>query len=226
MTPLRLTLSTTDGRSRSIDLDGERLVIGRAADSGLVLDDPEVSRAHAEILRTADGGLELRDLGSANGTFVDGVPITGPVRLHGGERLQIGPFEGRVDGLAEPRPEPPRPARTETELDTRTPGELAGAGSPGPLRLAVTAGVGAGRLLELGEGRFVIGRDASCDLTVDDPKVSGEHAEIIRSGSSFVLRDLGSTNGTYVNGERVDGRRRLHEGDRLQIGDTELEYRR
>jgi putative serine protease PepD len=223
MTPLRLTLSTTDGRSRSIDLDGERLVIGRAADSGLVLDDPEVSRAHAEILRTADGGLELRDLGSANGTFVDGVPITGPVRLYGGERLQIGPFEGRVDGLAEPRPEPPRPARTETELDTRTPGELAGAGSPGPLRLAVTAGVGAGRLLELGEGRFVIGRDASCDLTVDDPKVSGEHAEIIRSGSSFVLRDLGSTNGTYVNGSRVREPVALEGGDQLRVGNTQLQ---
>ena len=38
--------------------------------------------------------------------------------------------------------------------------------------------------------------------------------------------DLGSTNGTYVNGERVNGRRRLHEGDRLQVGDTELEYER
>ena len=199
-------------------------MIGRAAESDLVLDDAEVSRAHAEIVRTADGGLELRDLGSANGTFVDGVPVTGPVRLAGGERLQIGPFEGQVEGRADAAGEPEPPARGQmTELDTRTPGELAGAGRPAPLRLAVTAGVGAGRLLDLGEGRFLIGRDASCDLTLDDSKVSGEHAEILRSGDSFVLRDLGSTNGTYVNGGRVREPVALEGGEQLRVGRTQLQ---
>ena len=58
-----------------------------------------------------------------------------------------------------------------------------------------------------------------------DDYASGHHARVESGLDGTWVVDLGSTNGTYVNGERVDGRRRLHEGDRLQVGDTELRVR-
>src|SRR5271166_1330390 len=65
----------TDRRgAQSAELDG-RLVVGSAADSGIVVDDPAVSRIHAE-LELRDDGLWVRDLGSRNGTFIEGILVT------------------------------------------------------------------------------------------------------------------------------------------------------
>jgi hypothetical protein len=85
------------------------------------------------------------------------------------------------------------------------------------------------RLLELGEDvwRVLIGREDGCDLSLeDDEEVSRLHAVLERIGQHWVLVDDGlSRNGTYVNGERVAGRRRLRDGDALRIGSTHLVYR-
>ncbi len=70
-----------------IELTGE-LIVGREH-ADLTIDDPEVSRRHAAI-RPRDGAVEVEDLGSTNGTLVDGVRIEGPVTLGGGARLQFG----------------------------------------------------------------------------------------------------------------------------------------
>lgn len=74
----------------------------------------------------------------------------------------------------------------------------------------------------------VLGRDASADITLDDPGISRRHAEIrvTYDGPRLVIsiRDLGSTNGTYVNGERVESRR-LTEGDRITVGRISLNLR-
>ena len=66
-----------------------RLAIGRAPASDLVLDDPSVSRAHAEIVVDADGAM-LQDVGSSYGTFVDGRQLSGPVALTNGMRIELG----------------------------------------------------------------------------------------------------------------------------------------
>ena len=60
------------------------------------------------------------------------------------------------------------------------------------------------------------------DLTLDDPRVSRRHALLRRVGSAFRIEDLGSTNGTYVNGIRLEGRQELVEHDRVRIGATLL----
>lgn len=76
----------------------------------------------------------------------------------------------------------------------------------------------------------VLGRDASADITLDDPGISRRHAEIrvTHDGPHMVvgLRDLGSTNGTYVNGETITAPHALHDGTQLRIGTTVLELRR
>jgi hypothetical protein len=77
-------------------------------------------------------------------------------------------------------------------------------------------------LFELSPGVTAIGRSAECQLVLDDPLVSRRHAEILVSGSAATLRDLGSINGVFVNGEQVKGRRTLAPGDRLLIGKQEM----
>jgi pSer/pThr/pTyr-binding forkhead associated (FHA) protein len=82
-------LVVTEGplAGRRIDLDGE-LVIGRE-DAGLTIEDEELSRRHA-ILRTLAEGVEIEDLGSRNGTFVNGQRIQGPTRLAASDSLKLG----------------------------------------------------------------------------------------------------------------------------------------
>jgi hypothetical protein len=78
---------------------------------------------------------------------------------------------------------------------------------------------------ELREAVTVIGRSRRCDIVVDDPNVSRQHAEVRRQGDSYVLHDLGSTNGTRVN--RRDARQAtLQNGDRVEVGTTELRFER
>jgi hypothetical protein len=62
------------------------------------------------------------------------------------------------------------------------------------------------------------------EIRLEDPFASTRHARIERQGSVLVLEDLGSTNGTYLNEEPLDGPRPLHHGDRIRIGDSELTY--
>lgn len=72
-------------------LGSARVTIGRNPDSDIFLDDVTVSRNHAEVL-SGEGGFELRDLGSLNGTYVNRRRIEGRARLHEGDELQIGKF--------------------------------------------------------------------------------------------------------------------------------------
>jgi hypothetical protein len=66
--------------------------------------------------------------------------------------------------------------------------------------------------------RFLVGRDVSCDLTIDTPRVSRQHAVIISGPKGFELQDLGSSNGTWFAGERIE-QKALEHGDEVLIGD-------
>jgi hypothetical protein len=90
----------------------------------------------------------------------------------------------------------------------------------------VTLTVG-GRVVPVSAGRVVVGRSRECDVRVDDGNVSRRHFELLREGSStWVVVDLGSTNGTEVNGRKVERRTPLDDGDRITIGSTELLFER
>lgn len=62
------------------------------------------------------------------------------------------------------------------------------------------------------------------EIRLDDPFASSRHARISREGPVVVIEDLGSTNGTYLNGELLTGPQPLHDGDRIRIGDSEFSY--
>jgi hypothetical protein len=85
--------------------------------------------------------------------------------------------------------------------------------------------VSAGVSHELDQQLLTLGRSRDCDIPIDDPSVSRRHAELHRDSDGFTLVDLGSTNGTQVNGHKVD-RTMLQNGDRITLGQTELRFER
>ena len=87
--------------------------------------------------------------------------------------------------------------------------------------VVVTTGPEAGRRVELGQ-EVAIGRQ-DADLVVEDPEVSRRHAVLRRSGGSVIVEDLDSTNGTFVNGERIRSPITVGPGDQVRVGRTTLE---
>jgi len=169
-------------------------------------DDDIVSAVHARVRRDADGAWWLEDLGSTNGTWLNGRRLAAAERLRTGDRLTLGQrgpaFAVRIPGeMARTRPE--------AAIDPDVP----------ILRLRRVTG---GADLR-GQGReIVIGRAADCTIplrTVADTIVSKRHALVtFAADGSAAVTDLGSKNGTYVNGKRPAGSTPLALGDRVMLG--------
>lgn len=70
----------------------------------------------------------------------------------------------------------------------------------------------------------VIGREAEDGISIPDPYVSNRHARIFAEGDGYFIEDLGSTNGVYLNGYRLETAERLRPGDRIRLGETVLQY--
>jgi FHA domain len=91
------------------------------------------------------------------------------------------------------------------------------------LRVEQAMGLRSGAEYDLAHGA-VLGRGQAADIRLEDPFASSRHARIERQGDLLVIEDLGSTNGTYLNGDLLDGPQPLHPGDRIRIGDNEFVY--
>jgi pSer/pThr/pTyr-binding forkhead associated (FHA) protein/tRNA A-37 threonylcarbamoyl transferase component Bud32 len=210
---LRITQGNAAGERLLVNAE---LLIGRAAErsEGRLGDDPELSRRHARASRGADGELRIEDLGSANGTFVNDERIDAPRTLHLGDVVRMGQTVLEVTDVSGHVPQP-------TRLGAAPPTRLAdGAGE----QLLVTIGKDKGRRLTLGD-EFVIGRAVSGEGRLgDDPELSRRHARLARDANGkLTIEDLGSANGTFVNGVPVRERQVLNVGDSVRVGRTTLE---
>jgi pSer/pThr/pTyr-binding forkhead associated (FHA) protein len=163
---------------------GGDFVIGRQAGCQLCLDDGSLSRRHARLF-TENRAWWIEDLGSANGTCVDGERVTRQ-RLRGGEILRLG-------------------AQVELVFELARPIRAAARGRPQLLtwRLVPREAGPAGRPFLLGRKLAVVGRNPQADLVLPFPQVSDVHARLERRPTGWVVSDLGSVNGTTVNGETV-----------------------
>ncbi len=90
------------------------------------------------------------------------------------------------------------------------------------LRLIVVGGVHEGKAIPITLPQFVIGRDPQCQLRPASAAISKRHCAVLVRGSQVFVRDFGSTNGTFVNGELVQGEVELHDGDQLKVGPLEF----
>ncbi|MBA2427151.1 MAG: FHA domain-containing protein [Actinobacteria bacterium] len=99
-------------------------------------------------------------------------------------------------------------------------------GKKAPKKAAVIEGENLrGKSFDLGE-ELTIGRADKCSVILDDPYVSQFHARIFQKGEGVAVEDMGSTNGTYLNRQRITSPAELQRGDRLKIGKTVLELRK
>ena len=100
-------------------------------------------------------------------------------------------------------------------------------GTSGPPKLRVNTGAGlrSGSAYDLSEGAM-LGRGDGADIRLEDAFASTRHARLVPEGDVIVLEDMGSTNGTYLNGEPLRGPQPLHVGDRIRIGDSEFTFER
>jgi predicted component of type VI protein secretion system len=90
---------------------------------------------------------------------------------------------------------------------------------PSSYQLVMRSGPSAGKVFPLEKGEIVIGRDLNNDVVINDPEISRRHARLYAQGSTYVLEDLGSTNGTFVGGQRLTGAYPLRIGELITFGE-------
>ena len=125
--------------------------------------------------------------------------------------ISLSALEGALDGDGAPAAEPEQESGTSESLP------------PGSALLVVKRGPNAGSRFLLDAEVTTAGRHPESDIFLDDVTVSRRHAEFAREGGGFVVRDVGSLNGTYLNRERIDAAG-LSGGDEVQIGKYRLVF--
>ncbi|MBK9710212.1 MAG: FHA domain-containing protein [Kouleothrix sp.] len=197
-TALPMLLIQDEGQSRDVPLGAKPLTLGRAPSNDVVLTSRFVSARHARI--EPDGAAHrIVDVGSTNGLLSGGrrLPANSPLTLADGDVLRIGdPATGN--------------------FVTLTYRNAAAA------RADQAATVARSYPLDPNDPQITIGREGS-DIVLDNPQVSRNHAAIERANGRHLLRDVGSTNGTFVNGQRIT-QHTLSPGDVIQIGAFKLVY--
>ncbi|MFI5206821.1 MAG: FHA domain-containing protein [Gemmatimonadales bacterium] len=200
------------------------MLIGNGADCHLRLEGPAVAPRHAVLTTAPDNSVSIRKL-AEKGVEVNGVamgPLPQPL-LHG-DKVTI----GGVDLLYVDE----HKSGSTQYVSAQKLQELVGAAKPkaGGAAGKPTAATG-GRIVSLTDGReyqvvgtsLKFGRDASADVVVAGTQVSRRHAEIVQSPRGYILVD-NSTNGTWVNGERVQNQRLLARADVIRIGEEEFRF--
>jgi pSer/pThr/pTyr-binding forkhead associated (FHA) protein len=222
----------------------EALAVGRGEDNDLRINDGHISRHHAR-LEVVDDVVWIRDLGSSNGTFVNGERLVGAWRLfHGdevtfderryqliGDNPELTPVrplaeieESRADTLAPLEPAPAATAEvSRVDVASTQLAETGTSTEDGPSLVGVAAPI-LHQVFPLSFGRYLIGRAPEADVFLAEPSVSLKHAELELDADGARVTNLISTNGTQVNGEDIHIRR-LEHGDQLQVGRVVLEYR-
>ncbi|MEQ1566373.1 MAG: FHA domain-containing protein [Myxococcota bacterium] len=183
--------------------------MGRAEDNEIVLSDVGVSRRHAQVY-VSRAEVSVEDLGSGNGTYYNGYRIQSQP-VHDGDEIVIDPFVLHFK------------IRGQDNQGQSRPGER---GSSNAARLQVVVGSGmAGSSYPIGSRGLSIGRSEDRDVVIADPAASRHHCQISAQGGEFVLRDMGSANGVFVNAVRVR-ECTLADGDLVRIGNTEMRFTR
>ena len=226
-------LTYLDGKylQRQVALTRQIILLGRERDNDILLDTDLASRYHAE-LRLDRGRAYLKDAGSMNGTAVNGQKIWGLAPLQDGDLLEVGGQRFRYEDL-QPQSSAAQAARRDRQEGSEQLNETATlpALMPQPARpdapngrLIVTGGPEAGRAIELHGAIITLGREAECDVVIPDTSISRRHAQILRQESGWYAQDLGSRNGTALNGQRLTEPHRLEDGDTLMLGAVPLRY--
>jgi ABC-type multidrug transport system ATPase subunit/pSer/pThr/pTyr-binding forkhead associated (FHA) protein len=165
------------------------ITFGRADDNDIVINSPLVSRKHGHLEKIATGSYQLViEPGAGNPVFLDGRKVTQPAQMHHNSKLRIG---GQDPGIL-------------VSMEYLSPSEAA---------------LAAPEEITFGEKTVIqIGRDASNDVILNVSQVSRYNTQLERIGKRYKVKDLGSTNGTFVNDQRITEEVWLNPDDSVRIG--------
>ena len=124
---------------------------------------------------------------------------------------------------AAPAPAPAAPQAPQTSPQRAARSARSGAG---PTKLVVTEGPLRGTIVPLGPSAVLVGRAPSCTLVLDDDYSSSRHARVFQQDGQWFVEDLGSTNGTFVADQRVEGPTPVPTGTPVRVGRSVLELQR
>lgn len=238
-----------DGKGGELvhEIKDDVTTFGRSSANIIPMKDEKASRQHFRIEKAGDS-YRLIDLGSRNGTEVNGVRVSSQT-LKPGDVIVVGEYKVTFDApmqvsgdelgatvACEPlsdkdlgvhgsapaaAPAPAKPAAAAASAPA-----AAKSGDPAAPRftLEVVEGPSKGKNAELGLEPVTIGRHASNKLAIEDEAASNYHAEVTKEAIGYVISDLGSTNGTKVNGEKIVKSPLAHNA-RIRIGSTEIVFR-
>ena len=187
--PPQLVVNESGEEAKIYKLTTDRVRIGRQAENDVVLTNRFVSRLHAELEKRGNDYYLVPSPNISNSLLLDGQPVMEPTRLRHGSKIRIGGF---------------------------APGELVALDYLMPL---ADGSMGGQQNIKFTENHLMkIGRAQDNDIIIPAPTVSQYHAEVEKIGARYRLRDLRSSNGTFVNGQAISGETWVHAGDAIQIG--------
>jgi pSer/pThr/pTyr-binding forkhead associated (FHA) protein len=218
------------------DVDRPVIQIGRTPGLEIVIDNPSVSRQQAEVRREGDGWV-VRDIGSSNGTFVNGQRLTADRPLRRGDEISFGKYLlfFERDLAAAGTPAPARPAAAPPAAAAEEPADSTMYLTPEQVErmqkatarkrqahlLWEAAGLRGMHYLRADPGSMLVGTAADCDLRV--PGGPRRHLVVVRDGRGFEVRNLSWWRRMRVQG-RVVRQARLRDGDVVRLGRLRLTF--
>ena len=176
-------------------------IIGRKSPSDIIINDDKISSQHVQIIHNENNEIYLIDLKSSNGTFINGKQINPGVPYPITEQDQIVLASSSIQLTFNPDNFQPISAQKDD--------------------LAKKRALGSTNIMERlnAKGKVIIGRSSECDVVLpDQTTVSRKHASIELKQGRIYITDLGSMNGTFVNGKNVKGTIEIQQNDKIIIG--------
>ena len=213
---LRLLIEDSEGKSKLAPINPENaaITIGRKEGNVIRLKERNVSRNHARIFSTPEG-LFVEPVAARYGLKLNSKKIEGPTSLQLGDEIKIGDYRLYIQ-------DENRPQIKQDEVSSGVT-DLAPNQQP---RFVVISSNFAGREYPITRTKINIGRQPTCEICIEHQSVSGNHAEVRRNGrGNFEIRDMGSSNGTKVNGIALGtNAHELVSGDMVILGHVMMRY--
>jgi pSer/pThr/pTyr-binding forkhead associated (FHA) protein/tetratricopeptide (TPR) repeat protein len=236
----KLLIEDDEGKTVAVPLIRDEITIGRVEGNTIRLTEQNVSRKHAR-LTLRDSVLSLEDLGSYNGTSLNGSALSGVATLKDGDVILIGDYRLGIveEKTAQAEPAPPvqvQPVETPPAAAPTVQDALEGqptipistmavqaALTELPARLVIVSRFMSGTEFILDRPSQVLGRTPENDIIVNHKSISRHHAKIVREGDRYIILDLESANGVRVGGVEED-RVELQSGDVIELGEVRLRF--
>ena len=171
------------------------LIVGKGSEANVKLENERISRNHLQLVYNSEGSLHVTDLGSTNGTFLNGFKLVAgeDKLLKPKDKLQLAGVNGIL--IVVEKANNRKETNTQTDIFEKLKRKR----------------------------QITIGRNSDCDIILDSETVSRYHATIRAIGDgTYAIKDLGSRNGTFINGKKVKGIAKISLTDKIYIGRHQL----